>query len=219
METDQQKNFLIAAIAIAVAFHIAAFYAIGWIGLSSNKQPGKVLIPVTMQINPLNKTIKPTTSVPIKHIPRVPVHPIKPYREIVKTGHNKFLASAGKPNHGFSVPAGGHIKAGTGLTHQGTSATSSSASNNVFLPPIPIFNPMPLIPTDMRAHTYNTSVRVEFFVNKDASFTSRLLSSTGYDELDRAVINTLKKWKFSPATMDGQPVHGTLKLRIRFSVD
>ncbi len=210
---------MIAAISIAVAFHIAAFYAIGWLGLSRSKQPRKILIPVTMQIKPFDNISKPRTPVPINHITKVPIHPIKPYHEIVKTGHNKFLASAGKSNHGFSVPAGGNIKAGTVLAHQGTSATSTSVSHNIFLPPIPIFNPMPVIPSDMRTHIYNTSVRVEFFVNKDATFTSKLLSSTGYDALDRAVINTLKKWKFSPATMDGQAMHGTLKLRIQFSVD
>ncbi len=219
METDQQKKFLIAAIAIAAAFHIAAFYVMGWIGLSGNEQPQKILIPVTMQIKPSNKISSPKPPVRIKHIFHAPVHPIKPYHEIVKTGHNKFLSSAGKATNGFSVPSGGNIKAGTILTHQGTSTTSTSVSNGIFLPPIPIFNPMPVIPADMRTHIFNTSVRVEFFVNKDATFTSKLLSSTGYDALDRAVIDTLKKWKFSPATMDGQPVHGILKLRIRFSVD
>ncbi len=219
MEMDQQKKFLIAAIAIAMVLHLAAFYVIGWIGLSSREQPKKILIPITMQIKPLNKANKTKIPVLIKHIRQQHMHPLKTAPEPIKTGHNKFLASSAKMNHAFSVPSGGNIKAGTVLTHQGTSATSTSVSNNIFLPPIPIFNPMPVIPTDLRTHRYSTSVRVEFFVNKDATFTAKLFSSTGYDELDRVVIDTLKKWKFSPATMDGQPVNGTLKLRIQFSVN
>ena len=206
---------MIAAATIAVALHIVALYTIGWIGMSTGKQPGKVLIPVTMQIkNP----VKASIPVYVKQ----PPHPLTPrsktYPEPAKTGHNKFLARAATTDHGFSVPSGGNIKAGTVLAHQGTSATSTS-SDSIFLPPIPIFNPLPVIPSNLRTHGYSTYVRVEFFVNKDAAFTSKLLSSTGYDELDRVVIDTLKKWKFSPATMDGQPVNGTLKLRIQFSVD
>ncbi len=211
METDQQKIFLIAAATLAVALHIVALYAIGWIGISSRKQPQKILIPVTMQIKPFDKVTKPKIPVRISHIHPQRIHP-------VKTGHNKFLASSTTTNHGFSVPSGGNIKAGTVLAHQGTSATSTS-SDSIFLPPIPIFNPLPVIPSNLRTHGYSTYVRVEFFVSRDASFTSKLLSSTGYDELDRVVIDTLKKWKFSPATMDGQPVNGTLKLRIQFSVN
>lgn len=219
METDRTEKILIAAVAIAIAMHLAAFYVIGWIGISSMEQPQKILIPVTMQIKPLNKANKPKIPVRTRQIHPQQMHPVKTAPERIKTGHNKFLASTAKTNHGFSVPSGGNIKAGTVLTHQGTSATSTSVSNNIFLPPIPIFNPMPVIPSDLRTHRYSTYVRVEFFVKKDATFTSKLLSSTGYDELDRVVINTLKKWKFSPATMDGQPVNGTLKLRIQFSVN
>ncbi|MCL4478094.1 MAG: TonB family protein [Deltaproteobacteria bacterium] len=219
METDRQKILLIAAATLAVALHIVALYAIGWIGISSRKQPQKILIPVTMQIKQFNKVTKPKIPVRISHIHPQRIHPVKTAPERNKTGHNRFLARSTTTNHGFSVPSGGNIKAGTVLAHQGTSATSTSVSNNIFLPPIPIFNPLPVIPSNLRTHGYSTYVRVEFFVNRDASFTSKLLSSTGYDELDRVVIDTLKKWKFSPATMDGQPVNGTLKLRIQFSVN
>ena len=218
METDRQKKFLIAAAALAVALHIAALYTIGWIGIASRKQPQKILIPVTMQIKPFDKATKPKIPVRISHIHRQRIHPVKTETKRIKTGHNKFLASSTTTNHGFSVPSGGNIKAGTVLAHQGVSATSTS-TDNIFLPPIPVFNPLPVIPSNLRTHGYSTYVRVEFFVNKDASFTSKLLSSTGYDELDRVVIDTLKKWKFSPASMNGQAVNGTLKLRIRFSVD
>ncbi len=218
MGTDRQKIFLIAAAALAVALHIVALYAIGWIGISSREQSQKILIPVTMQIKPFDKVTKPKIPVRISHIHPQRIHPVKTAPARIKTGHNKFLASSTTTNHGFSVPSGGNIKAGTVLAHQGTSATSTSAVN-IFLPPIPIFNPLPVIPSNLRTHGYSTYVRVEFFVSRDASFTSKLLSSTGYDELDRVVIDTLKKWKFSPATMDGQPVNGTLKLRIQFSVN
>lgn len=218
METDQTKKILIVAVTIAIAFHLAALYMIGSIGISGSKQSHKILIPVTMQIKPLNKANKPKIPVLIKHIRQHQMHPVKTSSGPIKTGHNKFLASSVKANHGFSVPSGGNIRAGTILAHQGSSATSTAVANNIYIPPIPIFNPMPVIPHDLRVNKFSTYACVEFFVNKNGSFKFKLLCTTGYDELDRVVINTLNKWKFTPATRDNEPVNSTLKLRIRFSV-
>lgn len=218
MSPNQQKKFLVAAALLAVLLHGAVLYIVGWIGVAGSKRPGKVLIPVTMQIKPPLQTVDKKRAVPPRQMYHRPLRPIKTAHAPIPAGHNKFLARKTATNHGFSVPSGGKVKAGTVLARQGMSETSTSA-DNLFIPPLPVFNPMPVIPSDLRTRRFATFVRVEFFVNTNATFTSRLLSSTGYDELDRVVLRTLKRWKFSPATLNGQPVTGTLKLRIRFSVD
>ncbi len=189
-------------------FHLVVFYFIGWSNLFKRQQPEKILMPITMLFKSPVEMNKPEMHVRVKQVVHIPSHRVK---QSFNTGHNKFLSSVAKTNTsaGFSVPHGGNITPGTVLSGQSNSS----------LPPLPVFNPMPVIPTDLRAQRYNTSVRVEFIVNKDATFRIKLLSSTGYDELDRKVISTLKKWKFSPATINGRPAKGTLKLRIQFSVN
>jgi TonB family protein len=211
METEQQKKFLLAGIMVAVMLHLMVFYFIGWANLFKGQQPGKVFMPVTMLLKPVKEINKPETHVPVKRIVHMPSHVVKQNHKSINTGHNKLLSSVAKTSTstGFSVPQEGNVTPGTVLSGQSNSS----------IPPLPVFNPMPVIPPNLRAQRYNTSVRVEFFVNKDATFTIKLLSSTGYDELDREVMDTLKRWKFSPATMNGESVKGTLKLRIQFSVN
>jgi protein TonB len=34
----------------------------------------------------------------------------------------------------------------------------------------------------------------------------RLKQSSGFDRLDRAAIDSVREWRFQPATVDGQPV-------------
>lgn len=188
--------------------------------MSKRLKPEKVLMPVEMMITPAAETIKPKMPVTVKRPVRT-FHTVKQHRVPVHTGHNKFLSStaAKTPAHaGFTVPQGGKVKAGTIMSHQGESSTSRSVTD-IDLPPIPVFNPMPTIPPNLRTQKYSTSVQVDFIVTAKGAFMVKLLSTTGYDELDRTVLATLKRWKFSPATRNGTPVPGTLKLRIQFSVD
>ncbi len=219
MNTAIREKYITTGILAAVTIHLILLYFIGWMNMSKRLKPEKVLMPVEMMIPPAAETIRP--KMPAVKRPVQTFHRVKPQRVPVQTGHNKFLSSAvaKAPAHaGFTVPKGGKIKAGTVMSHQGESSLSRSVSA-IDLPPIPVFNPMPTIPPNLRAQKYSTSVRVAFIVNAQGAFTVKLLSTTGYDELDRTVIATLKRWKFSPATHDGSPVPGTLKLRIQFSVD
>ncbi|MCL5277399.1 MAG: energy transducer TonB [Deltaproteobacteria bacterium] len=218
MNTEHEK-YLLAGLIVAVTFHFIILYFIGWLNLAKRQQPEKVLMPVTMLFKPVTEVNTPKAHVAVKHMPRK-LHEVKRHTGTIKTGHNKFLSSTSKSpsTAGFSVPQGGKVKAGTVMSHQGESARSTSVANND-LPPIPAFNPMPVIPQNLRTQRYSTSIRVEFIVDEQGAFTIRLLSTTGYDELDREVIATLKKWRFSPATHNGTPVKGTLKMRIQFSVD
>ncbi len=220
MNTAIREKYITTGILAAVTIHLILLYFIGWVNISKRLKPEKVLMPVEMMITPAAKKLIPEMPVAVKRPIRT-FHMVKQHSVPVQTGHNKFLSSAiaKAPAHaGFTVPQGGKVKAGTVMSHQGASSTSQSVTD-IDLPPMPVFNPMPVIPSNLRAQKYSTSVRVEFIVNAHGSFMVKLLSTTGYDELDRTVLATLKRWKFSPATQDGTPVPGTLQLRIQFSVD
>jgi protein TonB len=42
--------------------------------------------------------------------------------------------------------------------------------------------------------------------------------SSGHPVLDKAAVNAVRKWKFTPAIRDGLPVEGTLEIPIRFKL-
>ena len=47
----------------------------------------------------------------------------------------------------------------------------------------------------------------------------RIVMPTGIDELDRVALDTARQWKFRPATRDGQPVEGKVRMHIEFQVN
>jgi TonB family protein len=47
----------------------------------------------------------------------------------------------------------------------------------------------------------------------------KLLSSSGSTEIDEITLQTLRTWKFKPATLDGEPIEGVRKIQIEFQVD
>lgn len=81
------------------------------------------------------------------------------------------------------------------------------------------FAPQPTIPDDLRTQALDKTVTVEITVDANGNATAvKLTRSTGNDELDRIAIETARKWKFRPATRDGQPVQSRLLLDIVFQV-
>ncbi len=81
------------------------------------------------------------------------------------------------------------------------------------------FSPQPVIPDDLRGVDLDKTFIAEFTVNADGSPTSiKVAQSTGIDELDRIALETARKWKFKPATRDGQPVESIVRLHIEFQV-
>lgn len=45
-----------------------------------------------------------------------------------------------------------------------------------------------------------------------------LLTSSGYPVLDRAAIDAMKAWRFTPARLNGLPVAGSIEIPIRFEL-
>jgi protein TonB len=85
--------------------------------------------------------------------------------------------------------------------------------------PIDDSQPKPSIPDDLRSDAIDKTVVVECTVGEDGSpMQVKAVQSTGNDELDRRALDAAKKWRFKPATKDGQPVIGKVRIFIEFQV-
>ena len=89
----------------------------------------------------------------------------------------------------------------------------------VFTEAAQTFAPQPSIPDDLRSAALDKTVVVEITVDAEGNSTGvHLMEPTGNDELDRIALDTARKWKFKPATRDGQPVESRVRLHIEFQV-
>ncbi len=80
--------------------------------------------------------------------------------------------------------------------------------------------PKPSIPDDLRKDALDKTCTAEFVVGPDGAPTDvQIVDKTGVDELDRIAQQTAKQWRFKPATRDGQPVEGRVRLQIEFQVN
>ena len=80
-------------------------------------------------------------------------------------------------------------------------------------------NPKPELPSDMKSEAFKTTCTARFHIEPSGKFEVKLLDSTQNEDIDHLVVATLKKWKFRPASVDGNPVASTRKLKIELEVD
>jgi protein TonB len=57
-----------------------------------------------------------------------------------------------------------------------------------------------------------------FRVAANGSADVELIEPTGLPELNRALVDSLKRWRFFPGMQDGKPVASTIEIRIPISV-
>lgn len=79
--------------------------------------------------------------------------------------------------------------------------------------------PTPEIPGEFQSEAFKSAVTARFQIGADARVAVQLLDSSGNEEIDRLVLNTLKKWKFQPATVDDEPVPSSRRLRVELEVE
>jgi protein TonB len=81
-----------------------------------------------------------------------------------------------------------------------------------------IYKPMPEIPESLRHRTMDVVAVARFRVTANGSAQVDLTEPTGDPDLNRALLETLKRWRFFPAMQAGKPVDSTFDIRIPLSV-
>jgi protein TonB len=101
--------------------------------------------------------------------------------------------------------------------------TSSSPQGNdqatVRSPPEYAENPPPAYPELARQMGYEGLVILKVRVSRHGTCLAiEVRKSSGYEVLDKAAREAVKRWKFKPAMADGSPVEGEVEIPIRFKL-
>jgi len=81
-----------------------------------------------------------------------------------------------------------------------------------------LYQPMPEIPEVMRHHALDLVAVARFRVAADGSATVELIQATPEPELNAALLEALKRWRFFPALENGRPVASLVDIRIPITV-
>jgi len=81
-------------------------------------------------------------------------------------------------------------------------------------------NPPPEYPRIARRRGYEGTVILEVLVDRKGRVKNmRLLKSSGYKILDRAALDSVKKWLFEPAQRGGKETEAWVKIPIRYQLE
>lgn len=90
----------------------------------------------------------------------------------------------------------------------------------VFTDAVALSQPQPTIPDELRGEALAKTFVAEFRVGMDGMPDEiKVAQSTGNRDLDRIALETAKRWRFKPATRDGQPIESRIRLHIEFQVN
>ena len=81
-----------------------------------------------------------------------------------------------------------------------------------------IYKPMPEIPEALRRRTIDLVAVARFRVDATGRAQFELVEPTPDPDLNRALLESLKRWRFFPATQAGRPIASTIDVRIPVSV-
>jgi protein TonB len=81
-----------------------------------------------------------------------------------------------------------------------------------------LYKPMPEIPDALRRRTLELVALARFKVAADGSAQVELIEPTSEPDLNRALLDSLKRWRFFPAMQNGKPVASSVDIRIPVSV-
>ena len=95
-----------------------------------------------------------------------------------------------------------------------TAGTNLAGSNGAQA----IVRPLPQIPEELRQDALSASAVARFHVAVDGTATVELVKPTPNPRINRLLLDTLKNWRFFPATKDGKPVASIEEIVIQVDV-
>ena len=81
-----------------------------------------------------------------------------------------------------------------------------------------IVSPLPEIPESLRRRNLELVAVARFRVDANGSAQVELTQPTSEPDLNRALIESLRRWRFFPAMRDGKPVDSVVDIRVPISV-
>jgi protein TonB len=81
-----------------------------------------------------------------------------------------------------------------------------------------IYNPLPEIPDSLRRQNVQVVAVARFVVAANGAARVELTQPTSDPELNRVLLESLKRWRFFPAMQQGQPITSTIDIRIPITV-
>ena len=81
-----------------------------------------------------------------------------------------------------------------------------------------IYKPLPEIPETLRHRALEVVAVARFQVAANGSAQVELIEPTSDPDLNRTLLESLKRWRFLPGMQDGKPVASTVDIRIPISV-
>ena len=81
-----------------------------------------------------------------------------------------------------------------------------------------LYKPLPEIPAALRLRSIDVVALARFRVAADGSAQVELIEPTSDPDLNRALLDSLKRWRFFPAMQNGKPVASSVDIRIPVSV-
>lgn len=87
------------------------------------------------------------------------------------------------------------------------------------IPPVPLAGqtPAPTYPARANRRGESGTVMVEAMIGTDGVPTAvRVARRSGSNDLDRAAVEAVRRWRFQPATQDGRPVTGMVNVPVSF---
>lgn len=102
---------------------------------------------------------------------------------------------------------------------QSQSATSDSTETGTqSMGAHAIYQPNPVLPEDLRDETMHLVIVARFHIAEDGSVTVQLIKSAPNPRVNQLILNTLKTWRFFPATQADKPLASTEDISISIDV-
>jgi TonB family protein len=212
MRNDAAKDRRRPAVVVSVAAHTALLtLLIAPLGL---RVKSRVLPPATRCCFTLLQTAggSHTLSMPVPGVPgmqatRRPNHDLEMQKKrIDPTRPAKAAKAAAPPPPSQST--------GTGT---GTAATGSGSDNQNATPAFPVFSPKPPVSDRALLPADEQQIVVDVNVSAAGEVTAESLVKGMGTSLDQIVLDTVKTWKFHPATVNGNPIASEAELIFPFN--
>lgn len=183
---------------------------------SARSATGSAAKPQTIKHMPhrISKTIPVSSSKPVQSKP-APANDIMPHaaaKPALDTAPTPAPAHVAPPAKNTEPPPPAAPLPSPGDTSDSTKAGTQAMGAHA------IYQPQPMLPEDLRNETMHLVIVARFQIAEDGSVTVKLIKSAPDPRVNQLILNTLKTWRFFPATQADKPVASTEDINISIDV-